>query len=143
MRVFQDVCHSFIWLESRLLLVLHSWVMGSIDPDVLTFVDFVKNLISQLCTGPLWVALFSLYSLHRFNIFLIKFDYLLKKYKFTLFFFYHWIRSNFIQTCIVFHVCLRDRLVFFKCLKICPSLEFFFLNNRKCLNVYLIVLGSV
>ncbi|THG05026.1 hypothetical protein TEA_014235 [Camellia sinensis var. sinensis] len=45
-RVFQDVCHSVYWLENWLLLVLHSWVTGSVDPDVLVFVDFVEDLLS-------------------------------------------------------------------------------------------------
>ncbi|GMP71099.1 hypothetical protein CsSME_00029647 [Camellia sinensis var. sinensis] len=45
-RVFQDKCHSVSWLESRLLMVLHSWVKGTVDPNVLVFVDFVEDLIS-------------------------------------------------------------------------------------------------
>lgn len=35
------MCHSVPWLESMLLMVLHSWVTGSVDLDVLAFVDFV------------------------------------------------------------------------------------------------------
>lgn len=45
-RVFQDLSHSALWLESRLLLVLYSWVKGLVDPDVLIFVDFVEDWFS-------------------------------------------------------------------------------------------------
>ncbi|XP_028069530.1 uncharacterized protein LOC114272060 [Camellia sinensis] len=44
-QVFHGVAHSIPWLERRLLTVLYSWVTGLIDPDVLAFTDFVKNLI--------------------------------------------------------------------------------------------------
>lgn len=33
-----------IWLESRLLFVLHRQVTISVDPDVLAFVEFVDNM---------------------------------------------------------------------------------------------------
>lgn len=43
-RVFQGVSRSVPWLERRLLVVLHSWLTGSVDLDVLAFVDFVEDL---------------------------------------------------------------------------------------------------
>ncbi|KAL7230154.1 hypothetical protein ACSBR2_008644 [Camellia fascicularis] len=43
-RVFQGVSHSVPWLERRLLVVLHSWLTCSVDPDVLAFVDVVQDL---------------------------------------------------------------------------------------------------
>lgn len=51
-------------------MVLHSWVTGSVDSNVLVFVDFVEDLIRLFC-----LALCGrfLYSLHRLDAFLIKF----------------------------------------------------------------------
>ncbi|GMP87250.1 hypothetical protein CsSME_00039694 [Camellia sinensis var. sinensis] len=43
--VLQADCPSVPWLENRLLMVLHSWVTGTVDPNVLGFVDFVEDLI--------------------------------------------------------------------------------------------------
>lgn len=42
-RVFQNISQSFLWLESRLFLLLHSWITGAVDPNVLTFVHFVED----------------------------------------------------------------------------------------------------
>ena len=43
---FTSMTWSVPWLERHLLTVLHSWIMVSVDPDVLTFVDFIEDLIN-------------------------------------------------------------------------------------------------
>lgn len=43
--MFQDIQHTVSWLESRLLVVLYSWLELKIDPDMFGFLEFLDEVI--------------------------------------------------------------------------------------------------
>ncbi|GMP63480.1 hypothetical protein CsSME_00025150 [Camellia sinensis var. sinensis] len=44
-RTFQEVYHGASWLESRLLVVLYSWMERNVDPNTFVFLDFLDDVI--------------------------------------------------------------------------------------------------